>query len=51
MALIQDHGRVHVSLDSFVYVQMFGFLLYVSEYGAAEDGGILYIAKVKSSGH
>lgn len=39
----------HVSYDSFVFVQMFGFLLYVSEYGVADDGGILSIPKVKLS--
>jgi hypothetical protein len=30
-------------------VQMFGFLLYVSEYAAKDDGNILYIPKVWSS--
>ncbi|KAK4781138.1 hypothetical protein SAY87_017244 [Trapa incisa] len=30
--------------------QMFGFLLYVSEYGAADDGGILSIPKVHDRG-
>jgi hypothetical protein len=30
-------------------VQMFGFLLYVSEYAAKDDGSILFIAKVQPS--